>query len=149
MKVSRMQLRKLIKEAIEPISVKTVSQDEYEPQAAWNDTSPRSEESPKRKDRVGNFFMIKLGKQPKGYGSLRKRRYFYMILPDGEAIGIGSMPDMTDSEGRVYLTQLNDNVTPLPISDYSDPTDADNINRDIMRDAVTAVQNAYIEIREA
>ena len=138
MKVTIEQLQYLIKEIV----VKSV--DDYQPQAAWDDTSPRVEESPKKKDRIGNFFMTKLKTVPLRYGGLKKNRYFYMVLPDGEAISIGSIPDIIDSEGRIYLKMLDDNVVPLDISDYRNMSQQDMKNFKSMQDAVLSVKNAYI-----
>ena len=149
MKITIKQLKKIIKEAIEPISVMTVNKKDFDP-PAWSDaTAPRDEEFPKARDRIGNFFMIKPGKQPKGYGSLRKRRYFYMILPDGEALEIGSIPDVTDTEGRVYLEMLNSNVTPLNITDHHDMSQQDKENWKSMQSTVLAVRDAFIEIQKS
>ena len=135
MKLSKMQLRKIITE----YTVKTVSPEKYADYAnntgAFESEKPSSEESPSNRDVLGSFFMTKLKNVPRGYGGLKKNRYFYMILPDGEAIRIGSLIT-TDSEGRKYLNMLNDNVTPLPISDHHNPTQQDKENMELMKASV-------------
>jgi len=151
MKISKKCLIDLIKESIDYAQIKTVAPGDYEPQAAWDDGSdsaPRDTESYKKKDRVGSFFMIKLGSQPKGYNRLRKNRYFYMTLPDGEAIKIGSIVDITDAKGRIYLEMLDANVTPLAISDIYNMSKQDKINWKLMQDSVLSVQDSYATIRD-
>ena len=147
MKLSKMQLRKIITE----YAVKTVSPEKYADYSnntgAFESEKPSSEESPSNRDVLGSFFMTKLKNVPRGYGGLKKNRYFYMILPDGEAIRIGSLIT-TDSEGRKYLNMLNDAVTPLPISDHHNPTDQDAENIRIMQAAVLKVKSQYTTERK-
>ena len=80
MKITRKAIRKIILEAIDPIKVKTVSPEDYDPPEAFADISQgiRTEETPKK--RVGNFFMTVLPyKPPRGYSGLKKSRYFSTI----------------------------------------------------------------------
>ena len=128
MKITRRQLRRIIREAAQDITVKTVSPEQYAADVATLPdsmsalaTGPRDIESPNKKHIVGNFFMTRgvPYKPPKGYGGLKKLFNFYMILPDGEAISIdnpnfkvSSLPD-----AMKYLNLLDQNVTPLLIDD--------------------------------
>ena len=145
MKLSKVQLRKIIAE----YTVKTVSPEKYAEYArntgGLESEKPRSEETPKKRDVIGSFFMTKLKSVPRGYGALKKNRYFYMVLPDGEAIQIGSLI-VTDTEGRQYLNMLNNTVTPLHISDHHNPTEQDKENIRIMQSAVLKVKSEYISM---
>ena len=143
MKLKRKKLRKIILEAIDPIKVKTISPESYDPPPAFADISQgiRTEETPKK--RVGNFFMTVLPfKPPRGYSSLKKSRYFYMILPDGEGISIGSMA-VSDKEGLEYLKILNQIVTPLEIENHLFPTVNDENNIRIMQQQVLSAQKQF------
>jgi len=141
MKITRRQLRRLVLEAF---PIKTVTQDQYDPPAAFKDSlSPRTEEAPKKKDIVGKFFMTKLTeKLPHGYSSLKKLRYFYMILPDGDSITIGSMR-VSDNEGRVYLNLLSNTVTPLQVDDYLNPSEQDSVNIREMQQSVLRAREIF------
>ena len=71
MKITRQQLAQIIKEAIDPVKIKTVAPEDYNP-PVWSDsTEPRSSENPQK--RVGNFFMTKAsdGMPSRGYGLLK------------------------------------------------------------------------------
>ena len=143
MKVNRRQLRKVILEAMEPIKVKTVAQEDYDPPDAFANISQgmRSQETPKKQ--VGNFSMTVLPfKPPRGYSSLKKLRYFYMILPDGEGISIGSM-QVSDKEGLEYLNILNQTVTPLQIENHLFPTENDKNNIRMMQQQVLSAQQEF------
>ena len=87
MKHLRQYIRRILIEAIDPIKVKTVAPENYDP-PAWSTSGPRTSENPQK--RVGNFFMSRAsdGMPSRGFGALRKLKNFYMILPDGEAIRI-------------------------------------------------------------
>ena len=126
MKITRRQLRKLILEAAQDITVKTVSPEQYASDVATLppsmqdlSTGPRDTESPNKRHVVGNFFMTKgvPYKPPKGYGGLKKLFNFYMILPDGEAISIDN-PNFqvaNNADAMKYLNLLDQNVTPVSI----------------------------------
>ena len=105
----------------------------------------RSQETPKKQ--VGNFFMTVLPfKPPRGYSSLKKLRYFYMILPDGEGISIGSM-QVSDKEGLEYLNILNQIVTPLEIENHLFPTENDKNNIRMMQQQVLSAQEQFSQDR--
>jgi hypothetical protein len=143
MNLTKAQLRKIILEAIDPIKVKTVAPEDYDPPAAFANISQgiRTEENPKKI--VGNFFMTVLPfKPPRGYSSLKKLRYFYMILPDGEGISIGSMP-VSDKEGLEYLNVLNQTVVPLEIENHLFPTENDKNNIRMMQQQVLSAQEQF------
>jgi len=126
MKITRRQLRKLIREAAREFSVKTVSPDQYAhdisslpPSMRDLTTGPRGTESPNKRHVVGNFFMTKgvPYKPPKGYGGLKKLFNFYMVLPDGEAISIDN-PNFqvtNNADAMKYLNLLDQNVVPVSI----------------------------------
>jgi len=147
MKLTKNGLRKLILEAIDPIKVKTIDPKDYDPPEAFADISQgiRTHETPKKI--VGNFFMTVLPfRPPRGYGSLKKYRYFYMILPDGEGISIGREM-CNDKEGVEYLKLLNKHVTPLQIENHLFPTGNDRVNVQTMQQQVRAAQSEFEEIR--
>ena len=112
MKLTRRQLRRLINEAFDPVRVKTVKPEDYNPPYGLRSVSlgkPREFETPFKK--VGNFFATRVPyKPPRGYSSLSKRKYFYMILPDGEAINIDHRDIRINNQKLVntYLNMLND-----------------------------------------
>ena len=147
MKLTRTELRKLISESIEPIRVKTVKPEDYNPPYGLRSVSlgkPREFETPFKQ--VGNFFATRLPyKPPRGYSSLSKRKYFYMILPDGEAINIDHRDIRINNQKLVkaYLTLLNDKVTPLPIENVHEPTDLDRQNIQTMRNQIDQVINEF------
>ena len=136
MKITRNQLRRLINEAFDPVRVKTVKPEDYDPPIGLKSVSlgkPREFETPVKQ--VGNFFASRLPyKPPRGYSSLSKRKYFYMILPDGEAINIDHRDIRINNPKLVneYLNLLNDRVTPLPIENVYEPTDLDKRNMQVM-----------------
>mgnify|MGYP003135964932 CR=1 FL=1 len=137
MKVTRKQLKRLITEALDPMKVRTVNIEDYDPPAGLASVGlgkPRDTEIPIM--RVGNFFASALPyKPPRGYGSLKKRKYFYMVLPDGSSISI-SQPDVVINKRNLvkqYLTILDSNVTPLPLGDLNSPTPEDLANIKIMQ----------------
>ena len=137
MKITRKQLKRLINESMNPVPVRTVNIEDYDPPAGLASVSlgkPRDTETPVV--RVGNFFASSLPyKPPRGYGSLKKRKYFYMVLPDGSSISI-SQPDVVINKRNLvkqYLTILDDNVTPLPLGDLNNPTPEDMQNIKIMQ----------------
>ena len=147
MKFTKKQLRKILLEAIEPIKVKTIDPANYDPPAAFSDISQgiRTHETPKKI--IGNFFMTVIPfKPPRGYSSLKKYRYFYMILPDGEGISIGEM-QVNDKEGVEYLNLLNKHVTPIQIENHLFPTENDKVNVRIMQQQVLAAQSEFNQIR--
>jgi len=147
MKVTRRQLRRLINEALDPVRVKTVKPEDYNPPHGLRSVSlgrPRDIETPAK--RVGNFFASRLPyKPPRGYSSLNKRKYFYMVLPDGEAINIDHRDIRINNAKLVnsYLNLLNDKVTPLPIENAHDPTDQDIQNIQTMRAQIDLVVNEF------
>ena len=147
MKITRRQLRRLINEAFAPVRVKTVKPEDYSPPHGLRSVSlgkPREFETPFKK--VGNFFATRLPyKPPRGYSSLSKRKYFYMILPDGEAINIDHRDIRINNQKLVnaYLNMLNDKVTPLPIEDAHQPTDEDKQNIQTMRAQIELVVNEF------
>ena len=147
MKITRNQLRKLISEAFEPVRVKTVKPDDYDPPFGLRSVSlgkPREFETPFKK--VGNFFATRIPyKPPRGYSSLGKRKYFYMMLPDGEAINIDHRDIRINNSKLVnaYLILLNDKVTPLPIENVHEPTEQDRINIKIIQDQIQAVIDEF------
>ena len=126
MKITRQQLRKLIREASREFSVKTVSPEQYAKDASslppsMRDlaTGPRATEAPKDKHVIGNFFMTKgvPYKPPRGYSSLNKNLNFYMVLPSGEAISIDNpgLRITKTAEGIRYLRLLDQHVTPMTL----------------------------------
>ena len=149
MKITRRQLRSIIKEALDPVKVKTVAPEDYNP-PVWSDrTEPRSSENPQK--RVGNFFMTKAsdGMPSRGYGALKKLKNFYIVLQDGEAVRIGSFkgdpaPNIKKvSDGVRYLEALNSGVDVLPISDHLNTTEEDMANMLSMQDQIMAVAKAF------
>ena len=57
MKITRRRLVEMIREAMDPIRVKTLAPEDFDP-PVWSDaTEPKSSEIPLKK--VGNFFMTK------------------------------------------------------------------------------------------
>ena len=137
-------LRKIIKEALETVRVKTVAPEDYDPPIHFRDPQgPKTSENPTK--RAGNFFMTKeKGKLPKGYGSLKKYRRFYMVLPDGEAIRIGKEPLITnDNIGNQYIQLLNSQVKPLPIEDIRNPTSQDLENIKIMQGKIESITKNF------
>tara|TARA_B100001093_G_scaffold520440_1_gene615958 strand:+ start:6186 stop:6677 length:492 start_codon:yes stop_codon:yes gene_type:complete len=146
-KLTRRQLIDLINEAIDPVRVKTVKPEDYNPPQAFSSVSlgkPRELETPAK--RVGNFFATRLPyKPPRGYSSLNKRKYFYMVLPDGEAINIDHRDIRINNQKLVnaYLTLLNQKVTPLPIEDIHQPTIEDEQNIQKMRSQIELVVNEF------
>ena len=149
MRITRHQLRDIIREAIDPVKVKTVSPEDYNP-PAWSDrTEPRSSEKPQK--RVGNFFMTKAsdGMPRRGFSALKTMKNFYIVLPDGEAVRIGSFkgdpaPDIRKvNDGVRYLEALNSGVDVLPISDHLNPTEEDMKNMLAMQDQIMAVAKAF------
>jgi len=149
MKHLRQYIRRIIVETIDPIRVKTVAPENYNPPLWSSSTEPRSSENPQK--RVGNFFMSKAsdGMPSRGYGALRKLKNFYMVLPDGEAIrihGFEGDPGSSISsvkDGVRYLKALNDRVTVLPISDLYNPTDEDKKNMQSMQRQIKAVAKDF------
>jgi len=149
MKITRHQLRKIIEEAMDPVKIKTVAPEDFDP-PVWSDaTEPRSSETPQKK--VGNFFMTKAsdGMPSRGYGALKKLKNFYVTLPDGEAIRIGSFPDdpapdiLKVKDGVRYLEALNSGVDVLPLSDHQNPSEEDMRNMLAMQDQIMAVAKAF------
>ena len=145
----REYVRALIKEAMDPIRVKTLPQKDFNP-PVWSDaTEPRSSEIPQKK--VGSFFMTKAsdGMPSRGYGTLKKLKNFYVTLPDGEAIRVGSFPgDPAPSitkikDGVRYLEALDSAVNVLPISDVNSPTPEDMENMLAMQDQIMAVARDF------
>ena len=148
MKQLRQYIRHMLTtEAVDPIRVKTIAPDDFDP-PVWSDAQePRSSETPIKK--VGSFFMTKENeKLPKGYGALKKYRKFYMILPDGEAIRIGPFagePKITkNSEGFRYLQALDTAVTVLSISDVYTPSPKDMENMLAMQDQIITIARRFI-----
>ena len=148
MKLTRRQLRKLIKEAsYEPVRVKTQKPEDYDPPAGLSSVSlgrPREFEQPIK--RVGNFFASKLPyKPPRGYSSLSKHKYFYMILPDGEALNIDHTGIRINNSKLVtaYLNLLNERVTPLHIENIHEPTEIDKENITKMRLQIESVISEF------
>tara|TARA_Y100000385_G_C12792776_1_gene508378 strand:+ start:196 stop:651 length:456 start_codon:yes stop_codon:yes gene_type:complete len=149
MKITRRQLRKIIKEAMDPVRVKTAALEDFDP-PVWSDaTEPRSSETPQKK--VGNFFMTKAsdGMPTRGYSALKKLKNFYVTLPDGEAIRIGSFPGDPSSnitkvkDGVRYLEALDSGVDVLSISDHNNPSEKDIQNMLDMQDQIMAVAKAF------
>lgn len=151
MKLTRRQLKKLIKEAAyDAVRVKTQRKEDYDPPAGLksvSDGKPREYEQPIK--RVGNFFASKLPyKPPRGFSSLGKKKYFYMILPDGEAISIDHR-DLSINNPKLitaYLNLLNAKVTPLPIEDIHNPTPQDIENINTMRSQINLVIKQFKEM---
>ena len=147
MKITKQTLKQIIREALDPIRVKTVKPEDYNPPYGLRSVSlgkPREFETPVK--RVGNFFATRVPyKPPRGYSSLSKRKYFYMILPDGEAINIDHRDIRINNQKLVkeYLTLLNDKVTPLPIENVHEPTDQDRQNIQTMRNQIDLVINEF------
>ena len=147
MKITRKQLRRLINEAFDPVRVKTVKPEDYNPPYGLRSVSlgkPREFETPFKK--VGNFFATRVPyKPPRGYSSLSKRKYFYMILPDGEAINIDHRDIRINNQKlvNIYLNMLNDKVTPLPIENVHQPTDEDKQNVQTMRAQIELVVDEF------
>ena len=147
MKLTRRQLRRLINEAFDPVRVKTVKPEDYNPPYGLRSVSlgkPREFETPFKK--VGNFFATRIPyKPPRGYSALSKRKYFYMILPDGEAINIDHRDIRINNQKLVnaYLNMLNDKVTPLPIENAHQPTDKDKQNIQTMQAQIELVVNEF------
>ena len=147
MKITRNQLRKLISEAFEPVRVKTVKPEDYDPPFGLRSVSlgkPREFETPVKQ--VGNFFAARVPyKPPRGYSALSKRKYFYMILPDGEAINIDHRDIRINNQKLVntYLNMLNDKVTPLPIENVHQPTIDDKQNIQTMQSQIELVVNEF------
>ena len=147
MKITRKQLRRLINEAFDPVRVKTVKPKDYNPPYGLRSVSlgkPRQFETPFKK--VGNFFATRVPyKPPRGYSSLSKRKYFYMILPDGEAINIDHRDIRINNQKlvNIYLNMLNDKVTPLPIENVHQPTDEDKQNVQTMRAQIELVVDEF------
>ena len=80
MRITRCQLRQIIKEAMDPVRVKTLPPEDFDP-PVWSDaTEPRSSEIPQKK--VGNFFMTRAsdGMPSRGYGTLKKLKNFYLMV---------------------------------------------------------------------
>ena len=134
---------------MDSVKVKTVAPEDFNP-PVWSDaTEPRSSETPQKK--VGNFFMTKAsdGMPSRGYGALKKMKNFYIMLPDGEAIRIGSFkgdpaPDITKvKDGERYLAALAAGVRVLPISDINNPTEEDMQNMLAMQQQIIAVAKAF------
>ena len=132
-----------------PINVKTVAPEDFDP-PVWSDAEePRSSETPQKK--VGNFFMTKAsdGMPTRGYGVLKKLKNFYIVLPDGEAIRIGSFNgdpagDITSvKDGVRYLEALDAGVQVLPISDIHNPTEEDMSNMLSMQDQIITVAKGF------
>lgn len=149
MKITRKQIRNILKEVIDPVKVKTVAPEDYNP-PVWSDRlEPRSSENPQR--RVGNFFMTKAsdGMPSRGYGTLKNLKNFYIVLPDGEAVRIGSFkgdpaPDIKKvKDGVRYLEALDSGVNVLPISDHLNPTEEDMANMLSMQEQIMAVAKAF------
>lgn len=149
MKITRRQIRAIIREAIDPVKIKTVAPEDYDP-PAWSDrTGPRSTEKPQK--RVGNFFMTKAsdGMPSRGYSALKTMKNFYIVLSDGEAVRIGSFkgdpaPDIRKvSDGVRYLEALNSGVDVLPISDHLNPTEEDMENMLAMQDQIMSVAREF------
>jgi hypothetical protein len=145
MKLTRIELRKIIREAMDPIKVRTVNIEDYDPPAGLASVSlgkPRDTETPIM--RVGNFFASALPyKPPRGYSSLKKKKYFYMVLPDGSSIRI-DQPDVIINKRNLvkqYLTILDNNVTPLPLGDLNSPTPEDLANiKTMQREVRSAIE---------
>jgi len=150
MKITRRQLRGIIREAMDPIRVKPVAPENYNPPLWSNSTGPRTSENPQK--RVGNFFMSKAsdGMPSRGYGALRKLKNFYMVLPDGEAIRIDQFKGDPSSsitsvkDGVRYLEALNGSVTVLPISDIYNPTEEDKQNMRLMQNQIRTVAKDFL-----
>lgn len=149
MKITKKQLRKIIKEAMDSVRVKTVAPEDFNP-PVWSDaTEPRSSETPQKK--VGNFFMTKAsdGMPSRGYGALKKMKNFYIMLPDGEAIRIGSFQGDPSSnitkvkDGVRYLEALDAGVDVLPISDVNSPSEEDMKNMLAMQEQIIAVAKGF------
>ena len=137
-------LRRIIREALDPVRVKTVAPEDYNPPIAFRDMQgPQDTEIPTK--RQGNFFMTKeKGKLPKGYGSLKKYRKFYIVLPDGEAIRIGREPMITnDKIGNQFIQLLNLQVDPLPIQNIRSPSPEDLENITIMQQQIASVTDSF------
>jgi len=149
MKITKRQLRQIIREAIDPVRVKTVSPENYNPPRWSERTGPRTQEVPQKQ--VGNFFMSKAsdGMPKKGYGALRSMKNFYMILPDGEAIRIEgfeedpSMSIKSVKDGLRYLKALDARVEILPISDVHNPSEQDIINMNRMQNQIISVARQF------
>ncbi len=149
MRITRRQLRNVIREAMDPVKVKTVAPEDFNP-PVWSDaTGPRSSETPQKK--VGDFFMTKAsdGMPSRGYGALKKMKNFYIVLPDGEAIRIGSFkgdPSMeirSVKDGVRYLKALDAGVEILPISDVYNPSEQDIDNMSLMQDQIVSVARRF------
>ena len=87
-------------------------------------------------------------KAPRGYASLKKLRYFYMILPDGEGLSIGSL-QVSDKEGAEYLQILNKHVTPLEITNHLFPSKQDAVNIRTMQQQVLAAQDEFNTLKQS
>ena len=134
---------------MDSVRVKTVAPEDFNP-PVWSDaTEPRSSETPQKK--VGNFFMTKAsdGMPTRGYGALKKIKNFYVMLPDGEAIRIGSFPGDPSSniakvkDGVRYLEALDAGVDILPISNVNNPTEEDMQNMLAMQQQIIAVAKVF------
>lgn len=151
MKITRTRLKMLIKEAsYDTVKVKTKRPEDYNPPASLksvSDGKPREYEQPVK--RVGNFFAAKLPyKPPRGFSSLGKKKYFYMILPDGEAISIDHRDISINNLKLVtaYLSMLNEKVKPLSIENVQDLTEVDKENIRKMRADVESVISEFKKI---
>jgi len=144
MRIRLGNLKRIIREALDPVKVKTVAPEDYDPPIAFRDLEgPQTSEIPTK--RQGNFFMTKeKGKLPRGYNSLKKYRKFYMVLPDGEAIRIGREPIITnDKIGLQFIQLLDQQVTPLQISDIRNPLPEDLENIKNMQQQIMSVTNTF------
>ena len=149
MKNLRQYIRNLILEALDPVHIKPVRPEDFNPPGWSTATEPKTIEKPQK--RIGNFFMSKAsdGMPARGYGALRTLKNFYMILPDGEAVRIDGFPGDPGSsiqsvkEGVRYLKALNANVTILPVSDIYNPTEEDKQNLKSMQNQIMAVARGF------
>lgn len=149
MEITRRQLRRIIREAMNPVRVKSVRPENYNPPRWSERTGPRTSELPQKQ--IGNFFMSKAsdGMPKKGYGALKSMKNFYMILPDGEAIRInGFEGDPSKSirsvkDGLRYLEALDAGVEILPISDVHNPSEQDIINMNLMQNKIISVARQF------
>jgi hypothetical protein len=148
MKITRRRLIKIIREAMDPIRVKTLAPEDFDP-PVWSDaTEPKSSEEPLK--RVGNFFMTKTDAErlPKrGYGAVKKLKNFYMVLPDGDGIKIGPFPGEPSiakvKDGVRYLEALDAAVDVLPVGDALKPSQEDMQNMLAMQDQIMAVARGF------